>query len=446
PMGELQGAGPATLAHSCRDGHSVSTHVSMLLHSDPSGGPQFMSVIGRDMTERKRMEEQLRQSQKIEAVGRLAGGVAHDFNNLLTAIFSFGRFALESIEPGNPARHDLGEVLAAAERAKALTKQLLAFSRKQTVSPRVLDANAVIGGLERLLQRLVREDIDFEIDLSPNLWTTRIDPGALEQVLVNLTVNARDAMPEGGRIVIRTENQSVANREDYFVAGDYILISVRDAGVGIPREILDKVFDPFFTTKEQGKGTGLGLSMCYGIVKQAGGYIEITSDAGPGTTINVFLPRVREPVEVITPETPDTARRGAEVVLVAEDNPQVRRITTRILERQGYAVFSAADGEEALQRAEELNGRIDLLLTDVVMPIMSGRVLAEKLTNSIDDLRVLFMSGYAENQIVQKGEIPEGIALINKPFTPQELASKVRDVLDADRVPLRLVGRAGLGG
>ncbi|MEM6531096.1 MAG: ATP-binding protein [Myxococcota bacterium] len=428
--------GSLELAH--RAGHTVSTHVSMLLHTDPSGGPQFMSVIARDMTERKRMEEQLRQSQKIEAVGRLAGGVAHDFNNLLTAIFSFGRFALESIEVGSPARHDLAEVLAAADRAKALTKQLLAFSRKQTVSPRVLDINDIIGGLERLLQRLVREDIHFQIDLAPGLWTTRIDPGAFEQVLVNLAVNARDAMPDGGQIAIRTENRTIGDGGDYVDPGDYILISVTDGGVGIPKEILDKVFDPFFTTKEQGKGTGLGLSMCYGIVKQAGGYIDIVSQGGSGTTFNVYLPRVSEALDAVATESPDIQHGGAELVLVAEDNAQVRRLATRILERQGYHVVSAGDGQEALEHARRLTGPVDLLLTDVVMPVMSGRELAERLTAESETTRVLFMSGYAENQIVEQGEIPEGIALINKPFTPQQLASKVRDVLDADLVPLRL--------
>ena len=381
-------------------------------------------------------ESQLLQSQKMEGIGRLAGGVAHDFNNLLTAILSYTGFAMEGVREGDPLKDDLLEVKKAGERAAALTRQLLAFSRKQVLQPVPLDLNRVVSEMERMLRRIIGEDIDLAQVLSPDLGMVKADPGQLEQVILNLAVNARDAMPEGGNLTIETANvefdaDDVAQHPGV-EPGAHVMVAVTDSGVGMDQAILAQVFEPFFTTKGPGKGTGLGLSTVYGIVKQSGGYIWAYSERGKGTTFKVFLPRHdANPEALKTPTSPVLPSGGSETILVVEDDSAVRGLTQRILKSAGYKVLTAANGGEALLTCEQHHGTIDLVLTDVVMPQMSGRVLAERLTKVRPDARVLFASGYTANAIVHQGALDPGTNFIGKPFTQAGLLTKVREVLDA---------------
>jgi len=368
----------------------------------------------------RRSEEQLRQAQKMEAVGRLAGGIAHDFNNLLTVITSYGDLLLEDLAPDDSRRDDVDQIRKAAEGAAALTRQLLAFSRQQVLEPKVVDLRAVLAGTEKLLRRLIGADVHLAMPLAPDLGAVKADPGQLEQIIINLAVNARDAMPGGGRLTIEAANMVVEARP-----GRYVMLAVSDTGIGMDEQTKARVFEPFFTTKETGKGTGLGLATVYGIVKQAGGFITVDSEPGRGTTFKVYLPRVDEPVApAIARPAPAEPRRGTETVLVAEDAPSVRLVTRQVLERYGYTVLEAPTGDIALRLAAKHHGPIHLLLTDVVMPGLSGRQLAGQLSLLRSEMKVLYVSGYADT-------VEPGAAYLQKPFAPEALARRVRDVLDA---------------
>jgi len=384
----------------------------------------------------RQSEERLRQGQKMEAVGRLAGGVAHDFNNLLTVITSYSDLLLEDLALDDPKRDDVGEIRKAAEGAAALTRQLLAFSRQQVLEPKVLDLKAIVTGTEKLLRRLIGEDVQLTTALAPDLGAVKADPVQLEQIIINLAVNARDAMPTGGRLTIEAANVEM---DEVYVRshaparpGHYVMLAMSDTGIGMDEQTKARIFEPFFTTKERGKGTGLGLATVYGIVKQAGGFIWVYSEPGRGTSFKVYLPRVDEPVEPAVARTATAEPgRGTETVLVVEDAASVRMVTRQVLERYGYAVLEAPNGDTALRLAAKHHGPIHLLLTDVVMPGLSGRQLAEQLAQLRPDMKVLYVSGYGDSAVVHHGILAAGVAYLQKPFTPESLARRVRDALDA---------------
>jgi two-component system, cell cycle sensor histidine kinase and response regulator CckA len=392
-------------------------------------------VVCRDASDRRRVEAELRQAQKMEAIGRLAGGIAHDLNNVLTVVRSFGEMALEDLDPSVPGHDFLRQVLKASERAAGLTRQLLAFSRRQPAIPRVITFNDVARDTEAMMRRLLREDIEFTTRLEPAAWSIKVDPGHFEQVLVNLVVNARDAIQGAGRILVSTSN--VELDEEYahvhgvaLDPGEYAVLSVGDSGAGIPAELRQRIFEPFFTTKAPDKGTGLGLSTCYGIVKQARGFIWVYSEAGRGTTFKVYVPRTLDPAVVRHNTTGQIARVGGhETLLVVEDDPQVRRVAVETLTRHGYRVISASHGLEALRIVRESRIPLDLLLTDVVMPKMGGPELVERMRQQFPGLRVLFMSGYADPTGALSQQ-PEITALMEKPFSRSRLLERVRAVLD----------------
>jgi len=409
-----------------------------------SGDGQILGYQGiiHDITERKRaeaektvLEEQLQQAQKMEAVGRLAGGIAHDFNNLLTVIKVYSQLALLELKDGVPLRGYVEEIQTAANRSADLVQQLLAFSRRQVMEMKVLDLNALLRDLHKMLPRVIGEDLELTMKLDPDLGRVKADSGQMEQVLMNLAVNARDAMPGGGKLTIETAN--VELDEDYarihvtVTPGQYVMLSVSDTGVGMAPEVKERVFEPFFTTKEKGKGTGLGLSTVYGIVKQSGGNIWVYSELGGGTTFKIYLPRVDEPLEEVDKkEKGEVFPRGGETILVVEDEGQVRNVAVQILERQGYKVLEATHGMEALWVCEQHKGPIHLLMTDVVMPGMGGRELAQRLEHLYPGLKVLYMSGYTENAIVHHGVLEEGLDYLPKPFTMDVLTRIVRKVLN----------------
>jgi PAS domain S-box-containing protein len=396
------------------------------------GGRDLILGIDRDITEHKRLEEELRQSQKMEAVGRLAGGVAHDFNNLLTAILGYADLLESSLPEGSAPARSAGEIRKAGERAADLTHQLLAFSRRQLLEPRVLDLNGIVADMDRMLQRLIGEDIELETILRPDLDSVLVDPGQISQVLLNLAINARDAMPMGGKLTIETAN--VVLGEEYTLrhpdstTGPHVMVAVSDSGSGIPEEVLPHIFEPFYTTKERGKGTGLGLSTVYGIVRQSGGTVWVYSEVGRGTTFKVYLPSANRSDSASSSEPALEARGGCETVLVVEDEEVVRALVRHVLEAQGYRVLIASTPSEALELAAE--GDPHLVLTDVVMPEMNGRELATHLVGADPRLKVLYMSGYTENAIVHHGVLEEGVSFLQKPFRPETLAAKVRAVLD----------------
>jgi two-component system, cell cycle sensor histidine kinase and response regulator CckA len=374
----------------------------------------------------------------MEAVGRLAGGIAHDFNNLLTVITGYSDLALLSLEPNDALRNNLDQITRACDRAAGLTRHLLAFSRKQLLKSKVLNLNNTVSEMTRMLPPLIGEDVELTIELCPDLWQVKADSGQIEQILANLAVNARDAMPLGGELAIRTSNivldEEIARKYESVESGPYVLLTVSDTGHGMSPETMRRVFEPFFTTKEVGKGTGLGLSTVYGIVKQSGGYISIDSEVGRGTSFKIYLPRVDEEAgEIETRRPPNALRPGKETVLLVEDDNQVRSIAAMTLEMSGYDVLIAANGPEALLISEGHNSKIDLLLTDVVMPRMSGQELSHQLIPLRPGTRVLYMSGYSENAIIHHGVMEEGTDFIEKPFSPEELTSRIREVLDTPR-------------
>ncbi len=387
--------------------------------------------------EKKKLEEQLRQSQKMEAIGRLAGGVAHDFNNMLTGIIGYADLILLSLNRDHPLIGKVEEIKKAGKRAASLTQQLLAFSRKQMLQPKVLDLNLVVNDLKKMLQRLIGEDIELETHLESSLFRVKVDPNQMGQVLMNLVVNARDAMVRGGKITIETANvvldQAYARKKGVSLQpGPYVLLEVRDTGTGMDLETRSHLFEPFFTTKELGKGTGLGLSTVYGIIKQSGGYIWVDSQPDCGTSFQIFLPQAegKSDLKESDPHSPNLLQ-GSETILIVEDNELVRNLTSEALKQYGYTVIEAPGGEPALKITQEYGEKIDLLLTDVVMPGLNGRELADKILSFRPGIKVLYMSGYSNNAIVQHGVLTPGLAFIEKPFSPETLAEKVRQVLVA---------------
>jgi signal transduction histidine kinase len=383
--------------------------------------------------ERERLQRELAHAQRVESIGRLAGGIAHDFNNLLTSILGNVGFALQDLAPGHPLREPLEESARAVESAAHLTRQLLAFSRRQLVTPRVVAVNEVVAAVEKMLRRLLGEDVVLRTALHPEAGQVRIDPGQLEQVLVNLSVNARDAMPAGGRLLVGTEGVAVGAEGAPpglgLAPGAYVLLTVEDTGTGMSSEVQQRLFEPFFTTKE--KGTGLGLATVYGIVKQNGGAIAVASEEGKGATFRIYLPKVDAPVEPAAEEAPAApVRGGSESILLVEDDGLVRGMAVKALRRYGYAVVACASGAEALAALAEGTDPIALVITDVVMPHMDGRELSERMAVARPGLRVLFTSGYAEEVVASRGVLPAGVQFIAKPYTPEGLAAKVRQVLD----------------
>jgi len=419
-----------------RDGRRVEISASISVLRDTSGAAVGTLGLLKDIAERRQLEEQLRQSQKMDAVGRLAGGIAHDFNNLLTVIAGRAQMILARLRPEEPIHRDATLVRTTADRAAALTQQLLAFSRKQVLQPQVLDLNAVMTAMEPMLSRLIGEDIELAVVPTKGLDRVKADPGQIEQVIVNLVVNSRDAMPQGGRLTIETANveldEAYARRHVAVPAGQYVMLAVSDNGVGMDESTCSRVFEPFFTTKEQGKGTGLGLATVYGIVKQSGGDIRLYSEVGAGTTFKIYLPRI---AELVAPADPAASPvipvpRGDETVLLVEDEPEVRDLAREILEGGGYTVLQACDAQEAVFLAERHSGAIHLLLTDVIMPRQSGRALVERLQPLRPEMQVLYMSGYTNEAIVRHGVLDPDTLFIQKPFSPAGLGHKVRAAID----------------
>ncbi len=417
-----------------KDGRKIQLETTTRQHNVSGRSGRILAI--RDVTEKRVLEAQLRQTQKMDAIGQLAGGVAHDFNNLLTAILGYSNFVIDTFEPQDRRRADMEEVIKAGQQAAALTRQLLAFSRKQILQPTAVDLNAVVTGIHQMLSRLIGEHVDLVPILAPDLGAVRADSGQLEQVLMNLVLNARDAMPSGGRVVIETSNielDETSVRQHVAVRpGSYVMLGVSDTGHGMDEQTQSRLFEPFFTTKEPGKGTGLGLSTVYGIVKQSGGNIRVDSKPGHGTTFTIYLPRVAEIAEPLAMASPPVGPpTGTETILVVEDTGGLRALARKILERYGYTVIDAPNGEEALRICERHEGTIHLLLTDVVMPGMSGRVLADLLAQLRSETKVLFTSGYTDDAIVHHGILRTGSAFLQKPYVLDSLARKVREVLDA---------------
>jgi two-component system cell cycle sensor histidine kinase/response regulator CckA len=398
------------------------------------GRPVRVTLI-RDLSARQHLEAQLRQAQKLEAVGRLAGGVAHDFSNLLTVIGGYSDLLLSDLDPGNPLHRHAAAINHAAARGTALTRQLLVFSRRQVLQRTVLDLNAVVTETGKMLQRLIGEDIALVTTLDPALGRVNADPGRLEQVILNLAVNARDAMPQGGRLTLETANvelgEAEAHRQVGVIPGRYVRLAVRDTGIGMDAATQSHLFEPFFTTKEPGKGTGLGLATVYGIVTQSGGHIEVDSTPGRGTTFQIYLPRFEEGREVAEPAAaPPASLQGLETVLLVEDEMEVRGVAQELLQSAGYTVLAASDGEEAVRLCAQHAGPIHLLLTDVVMPGMSGPALASRLAAMRPAMKVMYMSGYLEEAIVRPDLLDPGTVFLPKPFTLETLVRKVRESLD----------------
>lgn len=399
-------------------------------------GRRHIQLVIRDITERKQIGDRFRQSQRMEAVGKLAGGVAHDFNNVLTTIRGYSDLIQESLSPSDPIREDVTEIRLATERAASLTRQLLAFSRRQVLAPKALDLNTVVLDMKRMLIRMIGEDITLVTDLETELETIKADQSQIEQVIMNLAVNARDAIEDGGKLTISTRNVKIENNgnENWQVElenGDYVVLEVADTGIGMSEETAFHIFEPFFSTKPKDKGTGLGLSTVYGIVKQSGGDISVVSEPSVGTTFRVFLPVVSEEASLSEVSRIERgAVRGWETILVAEDEPSVRTLTTRMLARAGYTVLKASNGAEALRVCEEYNEPIHMILTDVVMPEMGGRELVERLFQIHPEMRFLLMSGYSDEAVVGIKEILREVTFLEKPFTYEELTLKVRSVFD----------------
>ena len=418
-----------------KDGTAIDVAITLSPVRDRAGLLVGASKFAHDIQEKKLLEHQLRQAQKMEAVGQLAGGVAHDFNNLLTIITGYSDLLLQRLPQGDPSRGLVEEIRRAGERSASLTRQLLAFSRKQVVAPRVLDLNALVADAETMLRRVIGEDIRLETALRPHLGRVKADSGQMEQVLMNLAINARDAMPQGGRLTIETEDvelsECYAHSHAGVPPGAYVLLAVSDTGCGMTPEVKARIFEPFFTTKEPGKGTGLGLAVVHGIVKQAGGHVEVYSEPGVGTTFKVYLPQVDPPARLCKSPSGRTAPPGGtETILLVEDEDGVRALIRHLLADCGYTVLEAFGGDEALLLAGQHPERIDLLVTDVVMPGLGGRKLADRLLAVHPEAKVLYLSGYTDDAVVRHGILHEEAPFLQKPFSLVGLAVKVREVLD----------------
>ena len=438
PVGSSDNPGSHPSRGSTTDGRVLDVQAAVF-------APGVLVYTVRDLTKQRRLEDQLGQSQKMDAVGQLAGGVAHDFNNLLTVILSYSALLQEDLAPDDPRSADIQQISAAATRGSALTQQLLTFSRKQVVQLRATDVNIVVREVEKILRRLIGEDIELVTTLESDPWPISGDNGQFEQVLINLAVNARDAMPNGGRIQIETANVEFPadggadGVQDEVAGREYVMLAVTDTGVGMTRETQQRVFEPFFTTKDLGKGTGLGLSTVYGIVTQSGGTVAIESEPGHGATFRIYFPRlVDKSAAISVQETIRPSLHGAETILVVEDDPALRGLTARILQASGYKVLTASNGVEALEVAMAYSGPIDMVATDVIMPEMGGRALVERLMETHEDIKVLFMSGYTSDEVIRLGVLDGRTAFLQKPFAPNRFASVVRDVLDRPLVALSL--------
>jgi two-component system, cell cycle sensor histidine kinase and response regulator CckA len=415
-----------------KDGSAVTVRISGRAVSSADEPADVLEAIAEDVTDRRALEDQFRQAQKMEAVGRLAGGVAHDFNNLLMVISGYAEVILAKLDAEHPLRDKAYAIQQASDRATTLTRQLLAFSRKQLLELKVVDVNAIVADMERLLRPLIGENIALIARLAPEAGCTRADAGQLEQVLMNLVVNAKDAMPNGGTLTIQTQNIELddSHRAQTFIRpGNYVMLSVSDTGTGMDKETQSRIFEPFFTTKEKGKGTGLGLSTVYGIVKQSGGYVMVHSEEGRGTSFQIYLPRVEGTTEKHVVPAAATAVGGTETILLVEDEESVRQLVRDTLEAKGYRVIEGGDGEAGLAAATKHEGKIDLVITDVVMPGLGGRELVERLLKTRPGTKVLYLSGYTEDAILSEGTIENGTAFLQKPFTLQNLSRKVREVL-----------------
>ena len=419
-----------------KDGGVVWCQLNVSLVRGGEKEHPFTICMVENITERKQLETQFFQSQKMETIGRLAGGIAHDFNNLLTVIKGYTQLSLNQIQEGDPCRENIEEIKGAAERAAELTNQLLTFSRRQILDMKVLDLNTVVRGLEKMMGRIIGEDIEMFTVLDDRLGRVKTDPGQIEQVILNLVVNARDAMPAGGKLAIETANVDLS--ETYVrthvgvTPGSYVMLSVSDTGCGMSPEIKELIFEPFFTTKEEGKGTGLGLSTIYGIVRQSGGTIWVYSELGRGTTFKIYLPRVEEETGALpVQDDTDHLLKGNETVLLVEDDPSLRALAARVLRYQGYKVLEATNGHEAIGIARKnIQEKIHLLLTDVVMPYMGGRELVKRMKALHSEIRVLFISGYTDHTVTYQTGLKPGTPFLQKPFSPTALAKKVREVLD----------------
>jgi PAS domain S-box-containing protein len=429
-----KGTGDAPPVHLARpDGSIVQVEFSSTVVD--VAGERCVLNIGRDVTGRIRLEEQLRQSQKMDAIGRLAGGIAHDFNNVLSVILSYSDMMLIDLKPGDPMRSDVEEIRTAGKRAADLTRQLLMFSRQQVVAPKVLELNELLAGMDKMLQRILGADVDLVSLPAKGLGRVRVDPGSIEQVIMNLVVNARDAMPTGGRLTIETSNvvldDAYARGHHGVTAGPHVMLAVTDSGLGMDRITQARIFEPFYTTKGPGKGTGLGLSTVFGIVQQSGGSIWVYSEPSHGTTFKVYLPRVDAAIDAVRPHESATNLRGTETILLVEDDDQVRAVAVGILSKSGYHVIEARNAHDALMHSAGYAGVIDLMLSDVVMPQMSGPELANQLAQTRPDMKVLCMSGYTDDSIVRHGVLKAHIAYLQKPITPAGVTRKVRELLDA---------------
>ena len=424
-----------------KNGETIILEKTLTPLRDGSGNITHFICTGRDITERRKLESDLQQAQKMDAIGRLAGGVAHDFNNLLLVISAYAELMLDSLAADHPLRRNVDEIISASRRAADLTRQLLAFGRKQMQSLQVLDLNSVIGEIAGMLPRLIGEDIELLFVPGQELGKVKVDPIQIEQVVMNLAANARDAMPDGGTLTIETANvrvdESYVQRHSIVPEGDYVLLTITDSGQGIPAEHLPHIFEPFYTTKEAGKGTGLGLATVYGIVKQNSGFVWVYSEPGLGTTFKIYLPGIHSMSHEHQAQKPaEPTPRGCETLLLVEDEASVRLASQQFLSRSGYTVLEAGDGEQALRVSREHRGPIHLMISDVVMPKMGGPRLAEWLADERPDLKVLFVSGYAENTVLQHGNIDVTTHFLQKPFSLKALARKIREVLETKDSPI----------
>ena len=422
-----------------KNGETVVLEQTLTPLRDGDGKITHFISTGRDITEHRKLESDLRQAQKMDAIGRLAGGVAHDFNNLLLVISAYAELMLDSLAEAHPLRRNVNEIMTASRRAADLTRQLLAFGHKQMQVLQVLDLNTVIGEIATMLPRLIGEDIELVFNPGQDLGKVKADPVQIEQVVMNLAANARDAMPEGGTLSIETASVQVdelyVQRHSIVPEGDYVLLTVADTGQGIAAEHLPHIFEPFYTTKEEGKGTGLGLATVYGIVKKSGGLAWVYSEPGLGTTFKIYLPQVHSLTSEVTITKPvEVSPRGYETLLLVEDEASVRQASQQFLTRSGYHVLEASDGEDALRTSRNHRGPIHLIITDVVMPGMAGPKLAERLADERPDMKVLFVSGYAETTVLKRGKVDVTNRFLQKPFSLKMLARKVREVLEASDV------------